>query len=287
MLLLTSTTDKLQVVTGQAASVDVHASWVDYAAGTVTPGRTNTPTITTATTIDVVASPAASTQRNVKTLNIRNKHATASVDVTVIHTDGTNALELFKVTLAPGEVLEHLEGVGFFKVPNPVNAPNPNYTTADQSIAAATTAYVTGSDIHASAGRPFKVGTTIQWWVWLSKTAAGLAARTLDVRFGTLGTTGDTSRASLAVTPTAAIDSGYYFVQATFRSIGAAGVVSIGISLTHQGATTGLATGVAANGLTTATFDNTSTALIAGISLTTGAAEVLTVTQVTTEVFNI
>lgn len=113
MLLLTSTSDKLQIVSGSTGSIDVHASWVDNAAGTITPGRTNSPTITTATTTDVVAAPAASTQRNVQTLNIRNRHATTSNFLTVKHTDGTNALELFAYTLLPGEAISFMDGVGF------------------------------------------------------------------------------------------------------------------------------------------------------------------------------
>lgn len=286
MLLLTSTSDLLQVVTGAAVAVDVHASWVDYASGTVTPDRTNT-AITTATTTTVVGSPGASTQRNAKSLHLRNKDASASVDVTVRHTDGTTVIELIKISLAAGDSLEYVEGVGFFKVPNPVNAPASNYVTSDQTINASTTAYVAGSDVRASAGRPFRAGTVVRWWVYLSKTAAGVAARTLDVRFGTAGTTADTSRGSLAVTPTAAVDSGYYAVTVTFRSIGAAGVCSIAVDLVHKGATTGLANGTAVGGITNATFDNTSTSLIAGLSITTGASEVLTITQVNTEVDNI
>lgn len=105
MLLLTSTSDIIRVVTGGAASVDVHASFVDAASGTYTPGRTNTPAITTATTTTVVASPAASTQRNVKHLNITNKHATASTTVTVQHFDGATSEDLMGVTLLPGENL--------------------------------------------------------------------------------------------------------------------------------------------------------------------------------------
>jgi 3D (Asp-Asp-Asp) domain-containing protein len=62
MLLLTSITDKLQVITSAAGKVDVHADWIDYAPAAspqVSAGRTNTP-ITTAATTDVVASPGAS-----------------------------------------------------------------------------------------------------------------------------------------------------------------------------------------------------------------------------------
>lgn len=115
MLLLTSTADKLQVISGSAVTVDVHASWVDRVAGppeVITPGRTNT-AITTAATIDVVAAPAASTQRNVQTLNIRNKHATSANAITVQHTDGTTVAQLFSYTLLAGEALQYLDGVGF------------------------------------------------------------------------------------------------------------------------------------------------------------------------------
>lgn len=103
MLLLASTADLLRVITSAAADIEVYAAWVDNAAGTITPGRTNTPSITTATTTTVVGSPAASTQRNVKHLNITNNHASASCGVTVDITDGTNPVELMSFILLPGE----------------------------------------------------------------------------------------------------------------------------------------------------------------------------------------
>lgn len=113
MLLLTSTSDKIQVITSAVGDVEVHATWVDNASGTITPGRTNTPSITTAATTDVVASPAASTQRNVQSLVIRNAHASVSNTVTVRHTDGTTTVDVFRTTLAPDEVIQFLDGVGF------------------------------------------------------------------------------------------------------------------------------------------------------------------------------
>lgn len=113
MLLLTSTSDKIQVVTSAAGDIDVHATWLDSASGSVTPGRTNTVAIATATTTDVVGSPAASTYRNVQSLLIRNTHASVNNNVTVRHTDGTNVAEVFKATLGPDEVIQFLDGVGF------------------------------------------------------------------------------------------------------------------------------------------------------------------------------
>lgn len=103
MINLTSVSDTISVVTSAAAQIEVHASWVDFNGTTVTPGRTNTPHITTATTTVIVAAPAASTQRNVKHLNITNDHASASCSVTVEHSDGTTIVEMMAFTLLPGE----------------------------------------------------------------------------------------------------------------------------------------------------------------------------------------
>lgn len=112
MLLLASTSDKLQVVTDAAVAVDVHASYADYATGTVTLGRKNT-AISTATTTDVVTSPGASTVRNVKYLSVQNKHASSSVNIIVRHTDGTTAIDLYNVLLKAGEKCAFIDGDGF------------------------------------------------------------------------------------------------------------------------------------------------------------------------------
>lgn len=103
MINLASTSDLIRVVTSHAAQIECHASWVDLSGTTVTPGRTNTPHITTATTTTIVASPAASTVRNVKHLNITNDHVSQSCTVTVEHYDGTTAIELIAFILLPGE----------------------------------------------------------------------------------------------------------------------------------------------------------------------------------------
>jgi hypothetical protein len=112
MILLTSTSDLLRVTTSTTANIDVHASYVDLSGTTVTPSRTNT-TISTATTTTVVSSPASSTQRTVKTLFIRNRHATTANDITILHTDGTTSVEFIKVSLNAGYTLRYDEGNGF------------------------------------------------------------------------------------------------------------------------------------------------------------------------------
>lgn len=113
MLLLTTTSTKLRLVTDAAASVDVHASWVDRTASTDTPGYTNTSAIATATTTDIVPVPAASTVRNVRLLTITNTSAT-SVNVQVQHYDGT-AIRLATALLKTGHTLSYNDTAGWTK----------------------------------------------------------------------------------------------------------------------------------------------------------------------------
>lgn len=114
MLILASASDKLRVQSSAAATLQIHASWVDLNGSTVTPDRANT-IMTTATTADVVASPGAGVVRNVKSLTIRNTSVTPSL-VTIIHTDGATAVQLHQVTLGPGASTIYSEGAGFLSV---------------------------------------------------------------------------------------------------------------------------------------------------------------------------
>lgn len=111
MILLTSTSDLLQVITSSTLAIAVHASYVDLNAGTVTPGRTNT-AIASAATTTVVASPGASTQRTVKFLSLQNTGVSAET-VTVQHTDGTTIAKLQSLSLLAGYTLTYDEGAGW------------------------------------------------------------------------------------------------------------------------------------------------------------------------------
>lgn len=103
MLILDGASDVIRIVTGSTGDIEAHASWIDNNAGAVTPGRTNTASITTATTTTVIAAPGASKQRNARHLNILNNHATTSNAIRVEHFDGTTAEVLWKGTLLAGE----------------------------------------------------------------------------------------------------------------------------------------------------------------------------------------
>lgn len=129
MLFLTSA-DLLEVVTDSAATVDVHASWVD----TPTPrpsGSTDTPgsgptAISSATTTTIVAAPASGYVRNIRRVRIRNKSAGTSVTITVRLNNGT-AFELEERVLGPGQAMEFNELAGWYPVPSSGPATRPWY----------------------------------------------------------------------------------------------------------------------------------------------------------------
>jgi hypothetical protein len=238
MLLLASTTDKIQVITTAAGQVDVHASWVDLSGTTITAGRTNT-RIGTATTTDVVAAPAASTTRNVKQLKVGNNSASVTNTVTLQHTDGTNVIVIEQVTLAPLERIGYEEGTGVRvfdsagreKVTNG-GLPTGNANTSDVVANAAAT-YLTGSGLQV--GGRVQAGSFLKWRLRLTKTAAGVATPTVAVYVGPNGTTGDTARVTHSSTAiqTAAIDTGMFEVDAVFRQVGATAIIESTIRLDH------------------------------------------------------
>ena len=100
MIILDTTTRKLQVLLGGAVATNqcpCMASWVDVTSSAYTPGTTVANTNST-TAVDLVAAPASSTYRQIKTLSIYNAD-TASVTVTVRYNDNGTTYTLLKVTL--------------------------------------------------------------------------------------------------------------------------------------------------------------------------------------------
>ena len=161
MLLLTGTSDLVRVVTSATADIEVHASWLDLNAGTVTPGRTNTASITTATTTTIVGSPASSTQRNVSLLSLRNNHASTTCDVTVDHTDGTNAETLVKATLLAGESLV-LDATGKW---THYDVNGGIYQTAGPAASQAEMEAGTSNTVFVTPGRQHNHPSAAKFWV--------------------------------------------------------------------------------------------------------------------------
>lgn len=157
MLLLTSILDVVRVITDVGSTdIEVHASWLNLAGTTVTPGRTNTASITTATTTTVVAAPGAAEYRNVRHLNIRNNSAVTTV-VTVEHTDTVTAETLMKCTLLTLESLV-LDATGRWTHYNSTGSEYPrsaNFATVAQMEAATSlVTVVTPGTQHRHPGHP-------------------------------------------------------------------------------------------------------------------------------------
>lgn len=292
MIILSATTDKLQLTTSAAANIDVHASWID--ASTADPpvandvNRTNT-NISTATTTDIVASPAASTTRNVKAMHIRNKHASTACDVTVIFDQNGTDFEVHKEALAAGEALEYVDGVGFFKISRPLTRlPSGNSNTADVTANAADT-YLTGSSIALGSVTRLQAGSFFRWYLRATKTAAGTVAPIFNVRFGTAGAVGDTARtATTLAAQTAATDTGWWRIETRVETHGASGVIESTVNAGHLNATTGFGNVQFQDVTTTSSaFDTTVASSIIGLSVHPGASGVWTFQVVTCDAVNL
>lgn len=137
--------------------------------------------------------------------------------------------------------------------------------------------YLAGSGITILAGQ-WKAGAVYSCIFDMVKTIAGTAAFTVNVRMGTLGTTGDASVLSLAfAVGTAAVDTGVFELRLNFRSVGAgtSAVVQGVLRCHHHLAATGLTTtGASGTGIvlgTGAGFNSTTQTKI-GISVNGGAS---------------
>jgi hypothetical protein len=117
----------------------------------------------------------------------------------------------------------------------------------------------------------------------MTKTAAGTAANTFDIRFGTNGTTADTSRCSFAQgTQTGVVDTAVVDLTVTVRSVGATSTIACNYDMSHNLAATGFdnASATKSTNVTSSTFDNTVANSIIGVSYTTAALYSITVQQV-------
>ena len=107
MLLLTSTSDRVLLATSSADTIEVHASYVDNISGELVPGRKNT-TISSATTTTIVESPGTSTQRNIRTLYLKNEGVGTNT-LTVNHDNGSVVATIWEGSLAAEEELSLIQ----------------------------------------------------------------------------------------------------------------------------------------------------------------------------------
>lgn len=216
MIILTETTDSIQVVLGATVTANqlkCMTSWRDIVASpaSYTPGRTLADTNNT-TDVSIVASPASSTQRVVDFISIFNTD-TVNATVTIKFDASGTEYTLFKTTLATGEKIEYQEGQGFKVIANS-GAVKQSINQGNNTIGTTLSAVVLGSDVinnNASAntiadvtGLSFSVlsGKTYYFQFIIPYTAAATTTGSRWSINGTAGVATWTSEYSLTTTTT-------------------------------------------------------------------------------------
>lgn len=165
----------------------------------------------------------------------------------------------------------------------------PVASVADQTVNAATTALITGSNIAVPKSK-LKIGSTIRWRLAMSKTAAGVAARSIIVQLGTLGTTADADIITFAMPAgTAVADKAWLEISLVCRGpLSASGIICGNLTMIHNLSATGFAAiPVVVMQQNSGSVDVTVADLILSLVMTTGASEVITIQQVIGDTMNL
>lgn len=164
-----------------------------------------------------------------------------------------------------------------------------NQSTADQSPAAASTTYLTGSDNLIPDSERVRVGTIFRWHGTMTKTAAGTAASSILVKVGTAGTTADATILTFTIPAgTAVVDTGYFEINVTVRAIGASAVIIGTCLVTHNLATTGItAQNQVVLQVLSSSFNSNVNLLKWGLAFTSGTAVAWTYKQIFSTIKNL
>jgi len=147
MIILSETTDNLQVVLGGSVTTNqlqCFSSWRDRTSTTFVAGRTVTNTNNT-TDVNIVPAPGASTQRVVDFISIYNNDTVNQTVTIKLDANGTEYI-LFKVALATTERLEYAEGRGW-QVFASTGAVKQSINQGANASTSGLTAVVLGSDV--------------------------------------------------------------------------------------------------------------------------------------------
>lgn len=112
-MILTATTETLEIETSTAGSVHVATKYLDTTATTATPGSSQV-AITTATTTVAVTAPAASTQRSIQSVSVEN-NGTTSQDIKIKKDVSGTETVIHSFRLNPGESCNFSNSTGFIK----------------------------------------------------------------------------------------------------------------------------------------------------------------------------
>jgi len=174
-----SAPDKLEITLSAAVDVDTHVSFADYTGSAVNPGRENH-NRATAAVHDLVAAPASGVVRNVKTIHACNKHATSPVDITIAFDQNGTDIVLHNTTLFAGEMLQYVEGIGFFITQTVRKAFFHRRVTADVALTNVTPTFADVTDLTC----PVKAG---KHYNFISHLYHFTSVGTVGARFGING----------------------------------------------------------------------------------------------------
>jgi len=187
MIVLVATTDILKFITSSAANID----WLAHYAGAVkASGLTNNldraeGTVASATTTTVLAGPGGSDVRAVEFATWRNKHASLACDITVEYEiSGPTLREIHKETLQPGECLQYIKELGFFKLAAASSGFGDLLVRYGTGMTGANSATVqpwfpTNGAVALEAGVTYK----FEGWLYMTR-AAGATSHTTGMSFG-------------------------------------------------------------------------------------------------------
>lgn len=147
MIILTNTTDKIQVKLSGTVTTNqfrCFASYRDTTSTDITPKRNGLNTNNT-TAVDLVGAPAASAQRIVDYMSIYNAD-TSNQTVTIYFNDNSTLYELFVATLSSGEKIEFQEGQGF-KVLTNAGSVKTSVNQGNNTLSSSMSAVVLGTDV--------------------------------------------------------------------------------------------------------------------------------------------
>lgn len=158
-MMLSGATDKLQLITSAAATVDVVSAYIKASdtTGVFSSGAPENTAISSATTTDISAVAGSNTIKRIKFMSIRNRDATLSCDVTVQYKPSGTALEIHKVTLATGDCLQYIEGIGFFTLTATAKLNRLLRVTSDVINATTSFADITGLTQALKSGKTYAV----------------------------------------------------------------------------------------------------------------------------------
>jgi len=180
---------EMRLVTGSTATINAMVSYADRSGTAVEPDSQST-AITTATTTVICSAAGTGVKRLIRTLTIRNVHASASNAVTLQVFNGSAAFAIYTITLAAGEMMTYDDGAGWAvinaqglpKLSQSQGSSSPASTTMNIGVLAAdvsnansaanTIADITGLSFPVIAGQTYQFEFLIDWTSALITTGA-------------------------------------------------------------------------------------------------------------------